>query len=147
DRLFFACGLLRPDFGVLVARQRRAAFLLLTVCRADLHELGLRRNGLGNMGIDLRVVAVWVGASVLPYVGKQELVMPRPLRALHATPRRWHKLCVPLVERRKFEDEQDIRLNPELEVADGEKDAFCLPLPVRPVLFEASSERLFLLVG
>jgi hypothetical protein len=71
DSLFFGRGLLWPDFGVLVARQRRTAFLLLAVGRADLHELGFRRNGLGNMGIDLRVVAVWVGASVLPYVRKQ----------------------------------------------------------------------------
>jgi hypothetical protein len=38
-RLFFGRGLLWPDFGVLVARQV-AAFLLLAVGRADLHELG-----------------------------------------------------------------------------------------------------------
>jgi hypothetical protein len=61
-RLAFGRRLLWSDFGVLVARQRRAAFLLLAVGRADWHQLGLRCNGLGNMGIDLRVVAVWVGA-------------------------------------------------------------------------------------
>src|SRR6185312_7879470 len=126
DRLFFACGLLRPDFGVLVARQRRAAFLLLPVGRADLHELGFRRNGLGNMGIDLRVIAVWVGASVLPYIRKQELVMPCPLGAVHATPRRWDKLRVPLVEGSEFEDEENVALNPELETPYREKDAFRL---------------------
>ena len=146
-RLFFGRGLLWPDFGVLVARQRRAAFLLLAVGRADLHELGFRRNGLGNMGIDLRVVAVWVGASVLPYVRKQELVMPCPLGAVHATPRCRDKLRVPLVEGSEFEDEEDVALNPELETPDREKDAFRLLPAVAPILFEASSKRLFLLVG
>src|ERR1700679_1234387 len=73
--------------------------------------------------------------------------MPCPLRAVGATARRWHKLRVPLVERGEFEDEQDVRLNPELEIADGEQDAFRL-LPSRaPIFFEASGKRLFLLVG
>jgi len=73
--------------------------------------------------------------------------MACPLGAIHATPCLWHKLRVPLIERSEFENEQDIRLNPELEIADGEKDASCLlPCPA-PILSEASGERLFLLVG
>ncbi len=44
--LFFGRGLLRPDFNVLVARQRGAAFLLLSIGCADLHELGFRGDGL-----------------------------------------------------------------------------------------------------
>ena len=73
--------------------------------------------------------------------------MPCPLGAVDATSRRWHKLRVALVERSEFQDEQDVRLNPELQIADGEQDAFGL-LPSRaPILFEASGERLFLLVG
>ena len=112
-----------------------------------MHELGFRRNGLGNMGIDLRVIAVWVGASVLSYVRKQELVMPRPLGAVHTAPRCRDKLRVPLIERSQFQDEEDVSLNPELEIADGEKDALGLLPAVAPILFEASGECLFLLVG
>ena len=132
----------------LLRGQSGAAFLLLAVGRTDLHELGFRRNGFGNMRIDLRVVAGRVGASVLlADVRKQELVMPCPFGAIHAASRCWHKLRVPLVEGSMFEDEEDVALNPELEIADGEKDAFRL-LPCRPpILFEASGERLFLLVG
>ena len=40
-----------------------------------------------------------------------------------------------------------LRLNPELEIADGEKDALGLLPAIAPILFEASGERLFLLVG
>src|ERR1700716_2307959 len=69
------------------------------------------------------------------------------LGAVHATARRWHKLCIPLIERGEFQDEEDVRLNPELQAADGEKNGFRL-LPSRaPILFEASGKRLFLLVG
>jgi hypothetical protein len=70
-----------------------------------------------------------------------------PLGAIEATARRWHKLRVTLVERREFQDKEDVRLYPEMEATDGEKDAFGL-LPARaPILFEASGERLFLLCG
>jgi hypothetical protein len=72
--------------------------------------------------------------------------VPCPFRAVGATARRWHKLRVPFVERGKLQDEEDVRLNPELQTADGEQNAFCL-LPSRaPILFEASGKRLFLLV-
>src|ERR1700679_2472692 len=71
--------------------------------------------------------------------------MPCPLGAVHTTPRCRDKLRVPLVERGEFEE--DVALNPELETADREKDAFCLLSAVAPILFEAGSERLFLLVG
>ena len=67
-------------------------------------------------------------------------------RAVHAASGCWHKLRIPLIERSEFEDEQDVRLDPELEIADGEQEAFWL-LPSRaPILFEASGKRLFLLV-
>ena len=84
-----------------------AALFLTSVGRADLDELGFGRNGLGNVRLDLGVVADGVDAIALPHVGKQEPVVPRPLRSLHATPRRWDKLCVPLVEQSQFQDEQD----------------------------------------
>src|ERR1017187_3133152 len=62
-RLFFAGGLVGTDFDILVTRQGSAAFLLLSIGRADLHELGLSGKGLSNMGIDLRLIAGGVGAS------------------------------------------------------------------------------------
>jgi hypothetical protein len=67
------------------------------------------------------------------------------LGAVHATPRRWHKLRIALVERSEFEDEKNIRLNPEMQTANGEQDTFCLLPSCTPVLFEASRECLFLL--
>jgi hypothetical protein len=73
--------------------------------------------------------------------------MPCPLGAVHATPRFRDKLRIALVERSQFQDEEDVALNPELEIADREKDALCLLPAVAPILFEASGERLFLLVG
>jgi hypothetical protein len=73
--------------------------------------------------------------------------MPCPHGAVHATARRWHKLGVSLVEWCQFQDEQKIRLNPELQTADGEKNAFRLLTPSAPILFEASGKPLFLLVG
>ena len=55
-------------------------------------------------------------------------------------------MSIALVERCLFEDEQDVVLNPELEIADGEQEALCLPVPAAPFLFEASGEGLLLLV-
>ena len=63
-----------------------AALFLTSVGRADLDELGFGRNGLGNVRLDLGVVAGGVDAIVLPHFGKQEPVVPRPLQSLHATP-------------------------------------------------------------
>ncbi len=73
--------------------------------------------------------------------------MPCPFRTFGATAHRWHKLRIPLVERGEFQDKENVRLNPELQAADGEKNGFRL-LPSRaPILFEASGKCLFLLVG
>jgi hypothetical protein len=71
--------------------------------------------------------------------------MSCPLGAIHATPRRWQKLRVALVERSEFEDEENVRLNPEMQTANGEQDAFGLLSTRAPILFEASRECLFLL--
>jgi hypothetical protein len=66
--------------------------------------------------------------------------MPCPLGAVHATPRCRHKLRVALVERSEFQDEQDVALNPELEIADGEQDAFrLLSAPLQSSLKQAAS--------
>ena len=56
-----------------------------------------------------------------------------------------HQLRVTLVERREIEDKKDVGLNPELEAADGEQDAFRLLPTCAPILFEASDQRRFLL--
>ena len=73
--------------------------------------------------------------------------MSRPHGAIDATPRRWHKLHIPLVERGEFEDEKNVRLNPELQTADGEQNALRLLTARAPILFEASGKRLVLLAG
>jgi hypothetical protein len=100
------------------------------------------------MSIDLRLIAGGVGASVLlAHVQKQELVVSCPLGAIHATPRRWHKLRIAFVEWSEFEDEKNVRLNPEMQTANGEQDAFGLLASRAPILFEASGECLFLLGG
>ena len=148
-RLFLRLRLVVPNGGVLVARQDRAAFLLLAVGGADLHQLRFRGDGLGNVRVHLGLIAAWVGASVLlAEVGKQQLVVSCPLGAVGATASGGDKLRVALVERSIFEDEQDVLLNPELQVADGQQNALGLAVArCAPVLFEASRERLFLLVG
>jgi hypothetical protein len=69
-----------------------------------------------------------------------------PLGAVHATPRRWHKLRVALIERREFQDEEDVRLNPEMQITDRQQNTDWFRGPVVN-LFEASGEHLFLLVG
>jgi hypothetical protein len=61
-RLFFAGGLVGTNFDVPVAGQCRAAFLLLPIGRADLYEFGLGGKSLGDMGIDLPLIADGVGA-------------------------------------------------------------------------------------
>jgi hypothetical protein len=70
-----------------------------------------------------------------------------PLWAIEATTRRWHKLRIASVERCEFQDEENVALNPELEIADREKDALGLLSTIAPIFFEASGESLFLLVG
>ena len=148
-RLVLVLWLLLPDGDVLAARESGAALLRLGVGRADLHELGFVREGLGNVRIDLRLIAAWVGASVLlAEVGKQQLVVSCPVGAVHAASRDGDEMRVPLVERSVFQDEQDVLLNPRLQVADGEKDALGLAVAAgAPVLLKASGQCCFLFVG
>jgi hypothetical protein len=72
--------------------------------------------------------------------------MACPLGAIGTTASGRDKLRVPLVERRIFQDQQDIAVNPELQVADGQQDTGGFRSSVVD-LFEASRERGFLLVG
>jgi len=73
---------------------------------------------------NLRLIAGRVGAGVLlAEIGKQKLVMTCALGAIDTASGCWHKLTVLLVERCHLEDEQDIVIDPELKIADGEEDA------------------------
>jgi len=96
----------------------------------------------------LGLIASRVGALVAllaEVIPKQQFVVPRPLRAISATPSDGYKLRIPLVERRILEDEQDVRRNPEMQTANGKQYAFGLLSTRAPILFEASGECLFLL--
>jgi hypothetical protein len=55
--------------------------------------------------------------------------MSCPLGAVDATPRRWHKLSVAIVERREFQHEEDVAFNPESKIMDREKDTCGLVAP------------------
>ena len=52
--------------------------------------------------------------------------MSRPLGAIDTTAGGGNKLRVPFVEGRILEDEQDVRLNPELQVANGQQNTLGL---------------------
>ena len=54
-------GLLRPDLDVLAASDDLAAFLLLSVGRADLYKFRLRGNLLLDVRFNLGRIAIWVG--------------------------------------------------------------------------------------
>jgi hypothetical protein len=102
----------------------------------------------GAIALLLATLGVYGVMSIqFAQLGEQELVMPGAQGAFHATACGWHQLRVALVERRELEDQKDVGLNPELEAADGEQDAFRLLPTCAPILFEASDQRLFLLSG
>ena len=149
-RIFLLLGLVVADRGVLVARQNGAAFLLPAVCRADLHKVGLGGDGLRNVCREFCVVAAGIGALVAllaEVVAEKQFVVAGALGAVGATARRGDKLRVALVEWRVFQDEQYIRLNPELQIAHGQKNARRCCSPAVVCFLEASRESLFLLVG
>jgi hypothetical protein len=74
--------------------------------------------------------------------------MSRPLGAIDTTSGDGHKMSVAFVEGRIFEEEQDVLLDPELQVPYGKQDALGLAVArSAPVFAETSRERLFLMVG
>jgi hypothetical protein len=116
---------------------------------ADLHHLRFRDDGLRNVSVHLGLIAGWVGALIAllaKVIPKQQLVVTCPFRAIGTTASGRHKLRVWLVERRVFEDEQNVGGNPELTIADGQENP-CWLTAVGVDLFKASLERLFLLLG
>src|SRR5258708_179278 len=110
-RLVLGLRLLVANGRVLISRQDFAAFLLSAVGRADLDELRLRDNLLGDVCPDLRLIAAWISASILPAeVGKQEFVVACPLGAIDTTPGDGHEMRITLIERCILEQEQHILL-------------------------------------
>lgn len=73
--------------------------------------------------------------------------MARPFGAIDAASGGWHKLAVLLVEGRVFENEQDVAINPELKIADGQQDTLLFSAAALPVLPKTSGECDLLLVG
>ncbi len=112
-----------------------------------LHELGLGREGLGNGGIYLPLIAGGVDASCLPRSRNGSLLCPVRLGQSTQFPAAGTSLRIALVERREFGDEKNVRLNPEMQTANGEQDAFGLLASRTPILFEACGESPFLLGG
>jgi hypothetical protein len=147
-RLFLVLRFLRRDGDVLATRHNGTSLLRLRVARADLNELGFGGDRVGYMRVHLRLIAGWVRASVLlAEFRKEELVVSCAFGAVHTTPSDGDEMRVLLVERSILEDEQDVLLNPRLQVADGEKNALGLAVArCTPILAEASLESFFLLV-
>jgi hypothetical protein len=85
-------------------------------------------------------------AMLAEVIAKQQLVVACPLGTIGATASGGNKLRVPLIERRVFQHQQDIGINPEMKTADGEKNASWLAA-VAVNLFEARRERGVLLLG
>ncbi len=147
-RLCLVLGLVLLNRNVFVARENGTAFALLPLHRADLHELGFGGDGGGDVRLDLRLIAAWVGASVLlAKVGKQELVMPGTVGAVHAATGDGDEMRVALVERSVFEKQEHVRLNPETQVADRKKNTGGLLAVAGVDLLETSGEPLRLEVG
>ena len=71
--------------------------------------------------------------------------MACPLGAVGTTASSGNKLRIALVERCILQDEKNVAVNPELQVADGQKDTGGLRCSVVN-LFEARPECIFLLV-
>jgi hypothetical protein len=61
-------------------------------------------------------------ALLAEVVAEKQFVVAGALGAVGASARRGDKLRVALVEGRIFQDEQNIRLNPELQIAHGQKN-------------------------
>ena len=86
-------------------------------------------------------------ASCLPRSENRSLLCPVRLGQSTQLPAMATRCASRLSNGAIFEDEQDVLLNPELQIADGEKNALGLLSACAPILLEASGECLFLLVG
>ena len=147
--LILALRFVLPDFDVLVARNDRAAFGGFTVGGADLYQLRLGGDGLLYVRVDLRRVAFRIAARiglVGSDFGKEQRVVAGALGAIDAGTGLGHKLRVLFRERRGGKLQQNVVLNPLLEMADGEQDALGLAA-VRVRFLIAGGECFLLLFG
>ena len=119
----------------------------LLVCRADLDKLGLG----GNLGLYVRVqlrgIAIRVGASVgIPaHIGEEQFVVSGALGAIDAASCGGDKLRVAFVERCLFQEQENVMLNPLLQVPHREQNALGFGSGSVPILAEAIGKCLFLL--
>ncbi len=123
--------------------------LLLSIGRADLHELGFRGDGLSYVGIHLSLIAARRSASVQFFRGQRTGVCyalsawgsPRNFRLLgQDCPSRLSN-GASLRMSKMFDSIQNCRLR------TGSRMRFRLLASRAPILFEASGKRLFLLIG
>ena len=92
---------------------KRQALLLPTVCRTDLHKIGLRGNGLRHVRREFCVVATGISALIALFaevVAEKQFVVAGSFGAVGATNRCGDKLRVALVKGRIFQDEQYLSL-------------------------------------
>jgi hypothetical protein len=81
-------------------------------------SLSGRRICRGDVRRHLRLIAGWIGTSILlAEVSEQELVVPCPLRAIDAASGGGDKMGIAFVEGSVFQKQEDVRLNPETQVA------------------------------
>ena len=140
-------GFLLSDFDVLVARDGLLAFRLLLVCGADLDKLGFGGDLCLYVCVQFGRVAVRIGASVgIPAdIGEKQFVVSCALGAIDAASGGGNKLRVAFVEGRLFQEQENVMLNPLLQVPNRKQDAFGLGSGSVPFLAEAIGECLFLL--
>jgi len=100
-----------------------------------------------HVRVQLGGIAIRVGASVgiRAHIGKEQFVVSGALGAIDATSGGGNELRVPFVERRLFQEQENIVLNPLLQVPNREQDALGLGSGSAPLLAEAIGERLLLL--
>jgi hypothetical protein len=96
-----------------------------SVGRADLYQLRFRRDGLADVRIDLCGVAFWIGARIVlrRYALEQKNIVAGALRAIDTRAGLGHKRGVFFRERRGGKLQQNVVLNPLLQVANGKQDA------------------------
>jgi hypothetical protein len=123
------------------------AFRRLLVCRADLDKFRLGRNLGFHVRVKLGRIAIRVGASIgiRAHVGKEEFVVSGTFGALDAASGGWDKLRVAFVEWRLFQEQENVMLNPLLQMPHWKQDALGLGSGPVPLLPKAIGECLFLL--
>ena len=92
-------------------------------------------------------IAIRVGTSVgiAAHIGEEQFVVSGALGALDAASCGGNKLRIAFVERRLFQEQEDVMPNPLLQVPNRKQNALGLGSGSVPLLAEAIGECLFLL--